>query len=316
MILYEPIMIPSGMNDSSGRPSGSLLYVALAVLVAVFTAAVLVLPYDTVYIQEEAYLLWFLVAMSICFAVFLLGVTANALLWMRGRGLVGTPEGRLLLLVSRAARVIFSRRLPGLLRTFLKEAIYTSKLRSLSRSRWLAHLLILGGFAAMLVLDIVVTICLDLCRWDAMIESDGWAKLLVRDLAFDIAGLMMLVGLCMAIIRRFVLRPKQLITESADVASLSFLLLIVAGGFLLEGIGIDGAIPGHESENAYSFVGLAFSYVTPDSAGQYYDQAWLVHGVMSALFVAYIPFSKLFHMIAAPITTTLEGLATREVERR
>ena len=316
MILYEPIMIPSGMNDSRGRSSGSLLYIALAVLIAVFTAAVLLLPYDTVYVQEEAYLLWFLVVMSVCFAVFLLGVTANVLLWMRGKGLVGTPESRLLLLVSRAFRMAFSRRLPGLLRAFLKEAMYISKLRSLSRSRWLAHFLILGGFAVMLVLDIVVTICLDLFSWGPMIESDGWAKLLVRDLAFDIAGLMMLVGLCMAIMRRFVLRPKQLLTESADVASLSFLLFIVAGGFVLEGMGIDGAIPGHESDNAYSFVGLAFSYVTPDSAGQYYDQAWLVHGVLSALFVAYIPFSKLFHMIAAPITITLERLATREVVRR
>ncbi|UCE91107.1 MAG: respiratory nitrate reductase subunit gamma [Methanobacteriota archaeon] len=304
------------MKDSLGRPSGSLLYIALAVLISAFTAAVLLLPYDTVYIQEETYLLWFLVVMSVCFAVFLLGMTANALLWMRGKGLAGTPEARLLLLVSRAVRTVFSRRLPGLLRTFLKEAMYTSKLRTLSRSRWLAHLLILGGFAAMLVLDVVVTICLDVFHWSPMIDSDGWAKLLMRDLAFDIAGLMMLVGLCMAIVRRLVLRPRQLATELADVASLSFLLIIVVGGFVLEGMGIDGAIPGHESENAYSFVGLAFSYVTPDSAGQYYDEAWLLHGVLSALFVAYIPFSKLFHMIAAPITITLEGLATREAGRR
>ena len=304
------------MNDGGGRRSGLLLYTALALLVIVFTAVVLLLPYDTVYIQDETYLRWFLVVMAACFAVFVLGVTSNALLWVRGKGLVGTPESRLLRLAARAVRVMFSRRLPAILRRFIKGAVYTSKLRSLSRSRWLAHFLILGGFAVMLVLDVVVTICLDVLRWSPMIESDGWAKLLVRDLAFDIAGLMMLVGLCMAIARRFVLRPKQLKTEATDIASLSFLLLVVAGGFVLEGIGIDGEVPGHGSDDAYSFVGVAFSYVTPDSIGEYYDEAWLVHGVMSALFVAYIPFSKLFHMIAAPIAITLDGLAAEEVRRR
>jgi len=48
-------------------------------------------------------------------------------------------------------------------------------------------------------------------------------------------------------------------------------------------------------------MGYAFSLITPDSLGAYYDEAWLIHGIMSALLIAYIPFSKLFHMIATPI---------------
>lgn len=304
------------MNSAGKESGGSSLYLMLVVLISAFTAIVLLLPYETVYVQDEAYLLWFLIVMAACFAVFVLGVVANALLWMRGKGLVGTPESRLLRVAVRSLRIAFSRRLPRLLGKFLREAMYTSKLRSLSRTRWLAHILILGGFAMMLVLDVVVTICLDVLHWESMIDSDGWAKLLVRDLAFDVAGLMMLVGLSMAIIRRFVVRPKQLRTEPADIASLSFLFLIVVGGFVLEGMGIDESIPGHDADDAFSFVGAAFSYAIPDSVGAYYDEAWLLHAVMSALFVAYIPFSKLFHMIAAPITITLEELTAKEVTRR
>ena len=44
----------------------------------------------------------------------------------------------------------------------------------------------------------------------------------------------------------------------------------------------------------------------PSSVGAYYDQAWLIHGIMSALLIAYIPFSKLFHMIATPVAIEAE----------
>jgi hypothetical protein len=91
---------------------------------------------------------------------------------------------------------------------------------------------------------------------------------------------------------------------------------VVLGGFILEGIGIAGSIPGHTVNQEYSFVGYALSLVTPSSWGQYYDQAWLIHGVMSALFIAYIPFSKLFHMIATPIAIEAEQMLPSGVTPR
>jgi nitrate reductase gamma subunit len=111
-----------------------------------------------------------------------------------------------------------------------------------------------------------------------------------------------------AVVRRFVLRPKIVRTELPDATSVLFLLAVVVGGFLLEGMGIAGRIPGHESNQIYSFLGYAFSWAMPASVGQYYDQAWLLHGVMSALLIAYIPFSKLFHMIATPIAIEAEKM--------
>ena len=296
------------MSTHGGVTGRVSLYALLVVVLAAFTSVILVLPYDTVYVQDRTYLNWFLVVIVVCVAVFVLGVVSNALLWMRGKGLVGTPEARLMRTVSRALSFVFSRRMGRLVRVFLKEALYISRLRDLSAFRWFAHLMILGGFALMLILDIAVTISMDIFGWEAMISSDGWAKLLVRDLAFEIVGLMMLVGTLMAMTRRFIARPKQLRTEGADIATLSFLFLVVAGGFVLEGMGIAGGIPGHEVNESYSFVGYAFSLLMPESAGDYYDQAWLVHGVMSALLIAYIPFSKLFHMVTAPVAIELEGV--------
>jgi nitrate reductase gamma subunit len=112
---------------------------------------------------------------------------------------------------------------------------------------------------------------------------------------------------------RFVIRPKIVRTELPDAASVLFLLAVVVGGFLLEGMGIAGRIPGHNSSEVYSFLGYAFSLAMPASVGQYYDQVWLVHGVMSALLIAYIPFSRLFHMIATPIAIEVQELLPSEV---
>jgi nitrate reductase gamma subunit len=301
----------------NGKPAGRLsLYLLLVVVLTAFTLVILVLPYDTVYVQDRTYLHWFLAVIVVSVVVFTIGVVSNALLWMRGKGLVGTPESRLMYMSAKALSFAFSRRMARLVRVFVKEALYIAKLRDLSAFRWLAHLMLLGGFVLMLVLDIAVTVSMDVLGWQAMIASDGWAKLLVRDFAFEVAGLMMLVGIVMAMARRFVARPKQLKTEGADIATLSFLFLVVAGGFVLEGMGIAGAIPGHEANESYSFVGYAFSLLMPESAGDYYDQAWLVHGVMSALLIAYIPFSKLFHMVTAPVAIEFESLLEAEAGAR
>jgi nitrate reductase gamma subunit len=101
-------------------------------------------------------------------------------------------------------------------------------------------------------------------------------------------------------------------TELPDATSILFLLVVVLGGFILEGMGIAGRIPGHEGSSEYSFLGYLFSVVTPASAGDYYDQAWLIHGVLSALLIAYIPFSKLFHMIATPVAIEVDGMLSKE----
>lgn len=312
MSIYEPSMILDGMSDN-GRQGGRLrLYLVLVAILVLFTAVILMLPYDTLYLRERAYLDWFLVVIVVCVAFFVLGLAANALLWMRGKGLAGTPEARLSRLLAKSLSIVFSRRLIRLLRVFLREAFFIERLRGLSAYRWFAHLMILGGFAIMFLLDIIVTVSLDVLEWQSMISSDGWAKLLIRDLAFEVAGLMMLAGLLMAMVRRFVKRPKQLTTEGSDIATVSFLFSVVAGGFVLEGMGIAGGIAGHEANEAYSFVGYAFSLPMPASAGDYYDEAWLIHGVMSALLIAYIPFSRLFHMVAAPVAIELDAMTAEK----
>lgn len=291
------------------------VYLLFLVGVVAFSAAALLLPYETVYVRDRAYLTTFLLTIIVCTAVFLLGTLWNVLIWMHGKGAGATPERRLLRLVVRSVRSLLSRRIAKATAVLFKDALYLSKLKERSALRWFMHLMVLGGFILMFALDLLVTFCLDIARYEPMIVDDGWAKLWFRDFGFDLVGLMMLVGLSIAALRRFVFKPKIVRTGLPDAVSILFLLAVVLGGFVLEGMGIAGSIPGHEVSPGYSFVGYAFSLLMPGSVGQYYDQAWLVHGVMSALLIAYIPFSKLFHMLATPLAIEVEGLMSKEAGR-
>jgi heterodisulfide reductase subunit E len=300
----------SGPRYMKDRMSLYLLFFGMVLAISLI---ILLLPYETVYVQDEAYLDTFLIVIVASVIVFFLGTLYNVLLWMEGKGLVGTPEGRLLHLLPRTLKFILSRRFGRILSVFLRDALYLSKLKDRSVLRWSMHLLILGGFAAMFLLDLVVTFALDFLKYQPMIEDGGWAKLWIRDFGFELVGFMMLAGLTVAAVRRFIFKPKIVRTELPDAVSILFLLVVVLGGFILEGMGIAGRIPGHQVDQAYSFLGYALSQLMPGSAGQYYDQAWLVHGVMSALLIAYIPFSKLFHMIATPIAIEADKMLSTGV---
>ncbi len=296
------------MADGRYLKDRAWLYALFVLLVVAVSLIIILLPYETVYVRDRAYLGLFIATIVVSLAVFFFGMLFNFLTWMNGKGLTGTPEGRLLRTLLRSIRFAISRRFGRILSVFMKDALYLSKLKDRSVTRWAMHLLILGGFVATFVLDIVVTFSLDIVKFQPMIDDDGWAKVWIRDFAFDLAGLMMLSGLVIATVRRFVVRPKIVRTEVSDAASILFLLAVVLGGFILEGMGIAGAVPGHRADDTFSFVGYLFSKAMPSTIGQYYDQVWLVHGLMSALLIAYIPFSKLFHMFASPIAIEAEKM--------
>lgn len=304
-------MIPAAMSEGRYLKDKAWLYIPFFASVILISAVILLLPYETVYVRERVYLNLFLVTVVICVAVFLFGTLHNVLIWARGKGLAGSPERRVLGWLGKLVRVVLSRRFIRVV-VGLHEALYLSKLKDRSVTRWLMHLLILGGFVLMFALDLLVTFALDFLKYEPMISEEGWAKLWLRDFGFDLVGAMMLVGLLIAALRRFVFKPKIVRTELPDAVSIVFLLVVVLGGFIVEGMGISGGIPGHERNVEYSFLGYAFSLAMPSSVGNWYDHAWLIHAVMSALLIAYIPFSKLFHMIATPIAIEIDALMSKE----
>ena len=88
---------------------------------------------------------------------------------------------------------------------------------------------------------------------------------------------------------------------------LIFILLLLLGiiitGFFLEACRL--AVVSPEPHMWFSFAGAFGSYVLkiwdlPWTAIRFYG--WIIHAVLVFTFFAYLPFSKLFHVITCPVS--------------
>lgn len=295
------------------------LYLLIFVILVIVSSIILVLPYSNTYIgdygADEIYLKSFVYLAVVSTAVLILGVFYNIMIWMEGRvsgaDQTAPPARKFFVSLGKLMRSVFSKDFGKILRSFVLDVIFLRKFWSISKVRWIVHGLILFGFIGIFLLDVITTVALEFFDSRSFTEPDGWGKLWIRDFGFDLFGLMIMIGLAGAIVRRFVMRPKQLVTGAEDVVSVLFLLVVVLSGFVLEGIGIASGIPGHESHEMYSFVGYLFSAVSPAVSVDAYAQIWFLHAIVSLALIMYIPFSKLFHMFAAPLAMQLNDIVKR-----
>jgi hypothetical protein len=201
------------------------------------------------------------------------------------------------------------------IRTFITEVIFHRKLYSQSFYRWLAHTLLVFGFVATFVVDMIkgfTTGYLVELGFSFAHEFETGSIRPYLDFSLEFFSFLILAGCVMAIVRRFVLRPEQLRTEEEDVTILLFILFLELSGFFIEGYRI-----------AHPEVAQARNYManfTPASAnnwisfGGYFlsqflrdikinaDFLWYFHVVPSLIWFIYIPHSKLLHIFTSSIT--------------
>ena len=131
---------------------------------------------------------------------------------------------------------------------------------------------------------------------------------LAYELIMDLAGVFILVGVGMAVFRRLVLKPKSLGNAWDDYYALILLTLLPLAGFTTEAFRLIASAPDWA---AYSFAGnlLASLYralgVTPQTAFGLQQTFVLIHILLGLTFVASIPFTKLRHLIFAPLNVIL-----------
>ncbi len=116
------------------------------------------------------------------------------------------------------------------------------------------------------------------------------------------AGIFFIIGVVYAIVRRFF---SNMVTSSGYDYFLLFLLLTIAvSSFIMQGLRFTVA---SWSDEAYSPLGLLFKHLcagmTMGNAMTAYNAVWALHALLALFFVAYIPYSKIFHIFAAQITT-------------
>ena len=204
--------------------------------------------------------------------------------------------------------------------TLMDDVILHRSLLSVSGFRWFKHTLIFWGFSLMFGVEIVAVFVRE--ALPAFGLPDVWEDLghpvrLAFDFAYDLTGLMVLVGCILALAWRLKVNgtPEQKFT---DTPTALFLFFVVISGFLLEGARIAGT--GGDAVNAASFVGVIFAKLFDGGGaldGGIHDGLWFIHVLGSCAFIAYVPVKRLIHSCATPmgrLMNSQEGMLTAKKE--
>jgi nitrate reductase gamma subunit len=122
-----------------------------------------------------------------------------------------------------------------------------------------------------------------------------------RALLFDLTGLMIIAGVAAALLRGNV--DREAIDHLPPPGRAMTLLLgfIVLVGFFLEGLRI--AMTGWPDGAQYAILGYGVSLLMKGMTGlsDIYGYVWHAHAIIVGVFAALIPFTRMIHMITAPV---------------
>ncbi|MBI4316890.1 MAG: respiratory nitrate reductase subunit gamma [Chloroflexi bacterium] len=262
------------------------------------------LPQQTVY--------W-LILQIVVLGVFVAGLAANVAFWLRGSihpGVQVSAWTKICIILAGMRAVLR----PRVLGKVLLDALFQRRLFGLSPLRWLAHF---GVFWGMIALFLVGSVGLMLAEKGLVpiTRDTPWFALLN-----EVAGLMVIFAALVAVYRRFVARERQLKTAADDVVLIVLLAFIVLSGYGLEAARL-ATFQVAPAAASYSFVGYAVSMALRSSDPSLAHQVlWWLHAGSGMAFVAYVPYSKLFHMFAGPVaiaanTAIAERLPVRSADK-
>ncbi len=128
----------------------------------------------------------------------------------------------------------------------------------------------------------------------------------------DLGGVLALVGILLALFRRYIQRPERLDNLLDDALVLGLLFLILLTGFILEGLRMAVANPPVEWAR-WSFLGFAFLQVFKGASLGWYQSLWWFHMVLAMGTLIYIclAFSKLTHILVSPLNVFLRRLSPK-----
>jgi Fe-S oxidoreductase/nitrate reductase gamma subunit len=126
----------------------------------------------------------------------------------------------------------------------------------------------------------------------------------------DLAGVVFVVGIGWAIVRRYIQRPYRIRikTKPEDAVILGTFLLIGVTGFMTEAGRI--ALLGRPAFEKWSFIGYPLSNLVhtwaPTTLRDAHRWLWTIHVVAFLAFLAILPVTKLRHMFTSPMNMYLK----------
>jgi Fe-S oxidoreductase len=210
--------------------------------------------------------------------------------------------------------------LPGRVVSASASVLSNAKLFDRDTYGGLMHAFVMWGFLTLLIGTTILGIDIDLYRpltGGSFFRGDFY---LSYSLVMDGLGLLFVVGVGMALYRRYAARNWRLHgrhTSLEDDAFVWTLFLLGVGGYVVEGLRIVGTeFPAFETVSFVGyFVALVLSAVGVDAAlaESLYWWGWWSHALLALGFVALVPYAKPFHMLSsfANVVTADRGAGRR-----
>jgi heterodisulfide reductase subunit E len=245
--------------------------------------------FDTLFIDYRI----MVITAIISIILFLVGMYVQLDKWGRGIPEGATKPygawGALKMIISS----IFSKGIGHALEVLVLDVLFQRRTYRRRKLEWLMHILIFWGWIGLLILTIVAAAAE---FYGPFILGVGpeffigmWNSLEIPN---DIFGWMLVLGIVIAIARRLLSKGKDVQARNADIDWILIigLLIVVVTGFYAQYLRADVYQVSREVISLYPM-------------GFFDNITVMFHEVFTLLFcVAYIPFSKYFHMITAPLT--------------
>lgn len=232
---------------------------------------------------------------ALAILIFILGVWSRFSLWAKGR-----EEDNLL----RGLGALDLLKL-SITKFFSPDCIFARRLSAKSRFRGVLLIAIVWSFMILFAGTILVTMDHYL-NLKFFLQGSSY---LVFSLVLEIAGAVLILGTLIALVRRYASPSDRIITTFEDAGFLILIAAIAVMGFATEGLRLAISQPANWDWSPVGalFAKLFLATIGNDAAllGKAHLAAWLVHGLIVQAFIAYLPFSKLFHLFAAQIILAL-----------
>jgi len=228
-------------------------------------------------------------------AIFAYGLWRRVQLWR-----VGGPENRL-------------DRLPERVKLVAKHAL--GQARTLSQAYpGVMHAIMFWGFLALFMGTVLATIDYDITLPLFGVKLLRGSFYLFYETVLDLFGLFFVIGLGMAVWRRFVVRPHRVDPTARFAGVLALLLVINVTGFVMEACRIAAVKP---AWGPWSPVGWALGQamlgagMSEGALRATHLGTWLFHAAISLGFIALIPYSYFVHLITTPLNIFFAKLTPR-----
>jgi Fe-S oxidoreductase/nitrate reductase gamma subunit len=205
----------------------------------------------------------------------------------------------------------FTQRLWERIAYYIKSAVFHKTiLRRREAYPGMMHLFIFWGFLLLAIGTGLVAFEDDFFRPLFGITYLHGDFYLIFSFILDLAGLATIVGVVMALFRRYVTRPERLDNQRDDLIALLWILVVLVTGFLVEGARIAFDRPPYE---VVSFVGWVTSSLflgaSKEGVRTIHAVIYYVHMFLSFGLIAYVVYSgRLLHIVTSSLNMLFRGV--------